>query len=114
MADLPLGPELDWTPAGRPPRRALRGPHVVVRPVDADVDAQPLFELTHPPGGDPSIWTYLWDGPYESAAALHEMLARAETSEDPLMFTLASPEGRRCTLASRPIRPTCASSPRSA
>jgi hypothetical protein len=41
-----------------------------------------------PPDGDPAIWTYLPDGPYESAGQLRRMLAWAETSDDPLFFTL--------------------------
>jgi RimJ/RimL family protein N-acetyltransferase len=99
MADLPLGAQVDWAPAARPPRRPLRGAHVVVRPVDAAADAQPLYDLSHPPHGDPAIWTYLPDGPYEGPEHLQEMLAWAESLEDSLYFTLASPDGRPLGLA---------------
>jgi RimJ/RimL family protein N-acetyltransferase len=88
VPDLPLGEELDWTPAQRPARASLVGSHVLLRPVDADGDATPLFKISHPPDGDPAIWTYLPDGPYRDSEHLRQMLAWAETSEDPRYFTL--------------------------
>jgi RimJ/RimL family protein N-acetyltransferase len=86
--DLPLGEELDWKPAKTPGRAVLRGTHVLVRPLDAANDAALLFSVSHPPDGDPTIWTYLPDGPYGSPDDLHQMLRWAETSEDPLYFAL--------------------------
>ena len=59
-----------------------------MRPVDAENDAAPLFSISHAPDGDPAIWTYLPDGPYESPDHLRRMLLWAETSEDPLYFAL--------------------------
>jgi RimJ/RimL family protein N-acetyltransferase len=85
--DLPLGEELDWKPVPRPVRASLLGAHVLVRPVNAESDAVPLFSVSHPPDGDPAIWTYLPDGPYESPDHLRQTLAWAETSTDPLYFT---------------------------
>jgi RimJ/RimL family protein N-acetyltransferase len=67
---------------------SLRGSHIMVRPVNAEDDAVPLFSVSHPPDGDPGIWTYLPDGPYENSDHLRQTLAWAETSEDPLYFTL--------------------------
>jgi RimJ/RimL family protein N-acetyltransferase len=66
----------------------LRGAHVLVRPVNAESDAVPLFSISHPPDGDPSVWTYLPDGPYESPDHLRQTLIRGERSADPLYFTL--------------------------
>ena len=79
---------LDWSPVPLPRREPLRGEHVLVRPVDAGRDAGPLFDASHPDRDGRSVWTYLWDGPYESAADLHRFLEFAERSEDPLFFTL--------------------------
>jgi RimJ/RimL family protein N-acetyltransferase len=74
---------------------------VLVRPVDAATDAEPLYAVSHLPDGDPDIWTYLPDGPYESTEHLREMLAWAETSDDPLYFTLAKlPDERPLGIAS--------------
>lgn len=74
---------------------------MLVRPVEPDVDAGPLFAESHRPGGDEAIWTYLPDGPYESPEHLRRMLAAAATWEDPLYFTLASlPDERPLGMAS--------------
>src|SRR6266516_3379187 len=86
--DLPLGEELDWKSVQRPGRTPLRGSHVLIRPVDPETDAAPLFAVSHPPDGDPTTWTYLPDGPYES-------------SDDPLYSTLATlPDERPLGVAS--------------
>jgi len=61
---------------------------VLLRPVDAGADADALYRVSHPPAGDPSIWTYLFDGPFADVAALRERLRVAEASEDPLFFTI--------------------------
>jgi len=89
VSDLPLGPKLDYKPARHPRRAPLRGSHVLIRPVDADADAEPLYAVSHPPDGDPAIWTYLPDGPYESPEQLRRMLAWAQETEDSVYFALA-------------------------
>ena len=89
MADLPLGAEIDWTPARRPERTPLRGAHALLRPVDAQADAEPLYGVSHPPGGDPAIWTYLPYGPYERPEEMRALLDWAQSSDDPLFFTVA-------------------------
>jgi RimJ/RimL family protein N-acetyltransferase len=86
--ELPLGERLDWTPAQPPARTPLRGSYVLLRPVDAATDAQPLYTVSHLPDGDPAIWTYLPDGPYESSEHLRQALVWAETAKDPIYFTL--------------------------
>jgi RimJ/RimL family protein N-acetyltransferase len=87
-SDRPLGERLDWTAATPPARAPLCGSHVLLRPLDAATDAEPLFAVSHPPNGDAAIWTYLPDGPYESADHLRDALAWAQSSQDPLYFTL--------------------------
>ena len=84
----PLGAEVDWTPAEPPAGKPLRGTHVLLRRVDADRDAGPLHEVSHPPHGDPAIWTYLPEGPFESPGALRESLRAAEGSTDPLRYAI--------------------------
>jgi RimJ/RimL family protein N-acetyltransferase len=98
--DLPLGEELDWKPVQRPGRVSLRGAHVLLRPVNAAGDAGPLFSISHAPDGDPSIWTYLADGPYESVDRLREMLRWAETAQESVYFALLGlPDERPLGLA---------------
>ena len=87
--DLPVGEPLNWTAAKRPERTELRGSHILLRPIDAETDAEQLYAVSHPPHGDPAIWTYLPDGPYESVEHLRQMLSWAESASDPLYFTLA-------------------------
>jgi RimJ/RimL family protein N-acetyltransferase len=86
--ELPLGPRLDWTPAERPARTPQRGSHVLLRPVDAAADAEPLYTVSHPPEGNAAIWTYLPYGPYKHPDHMRQLLIWAESSEDPLFFAL--------------------------
>jgi RimJ/RimL family protein N-acetyltransferase len=88
---LPLGEPIDWRGAKPPARVELRGAHVLVRPLDAARDAPALYAASHPPGGDPGIWTYLSVGPYRSAPEMQEELADSVRSEDPLVFALCDP-----------------------
>jgi RimJ/RimL family protein N-acetyltransferase len=90
---LAVGEILDWKPVQRPGGMSLRGAHVLVRPVEPDVDAQPLFAASHPPEGDLAIWTYLPDGPYETADDLRRMLAGVAGSGERMCFTLATLPG---------------------
>jgi RimJ/RimL family protein N-acetyltransferase len=96
-----LGEPLDWTPAARPDRTVLLGTRALLRPVDPDADAESLYAVSHAPVGDPAIWTYLFDGPYESVAAFEAMLREAASREDPLRYTIARlPEDRPQGMAS--------------
>jgi RimJ/RimL family protein N-acetyltransferase len=79
---------LECTPVPFPRREPLRGERVVLRPVDAAADAEPLWHASHPDRDGRSIWTYLYDGPYASPEEMRPMLEFAERSEDPLFFTI--------------------------
>ena len=68
----------------------LEGRHVRLRPVDPTADAEALYAESHPPAGDPGMWTYLFAGPYADAAALREALAADARSADPLVLTLVT------------------------
>jgi RimJ/RimL family protein N-acetyltransferase len=99
--ERPLGEPIEWTSARRPERVALRGAHVLLRPVEPAVDAQPLYAISHPPTGDPAIWTYLPDGPYAGPEHLRQALEWAQSTEEPVYFTLLDlPRERQLGLAS--------------
>jgi RimJ/RimL family protein N-acetyltransferase len=101
QTERPRGPEIDWRPARRPARTVLEGHHVRLRPLDASGDAEALYAESHPPAGDPDIWTYLPGGPYADVAAYRDTLADAQRCEDPLFFTLVSlPDERPVGIAS--------------
>jgi RimJ/RimL family protein N-acetyltransferase len=67
----------------------MRGVHVMLRPVDPPRDAEALYSQSHPPTGDPGIWTYLFDGPYSDAEEFQRTLYVVQSSEDPLFHTIA-------------------------
>jgi RimJ/RimL family protein N-acetyltransferase len=93
LSDSPLGEPVEFTPPLRPDRSSLAGRHVVLAPVEPDRDAERLYAVSHPPAGDPNIWAYLFDGPYASAAELHEALVLSAASADPRFYTvLRGPE----------------------
>jgi RimJ/RimL family protein N-acetyltransferase len=85
---LPIGEPVAFRPAPRPVREPLQGDHVLLRPLDPDRDADALYALSHSPAGDPSIWTYLSEGPHENVEQMRDALGRQARSEDPLFFTV--------------------------
>jgi RimJ/RimL family protein N-acetyltransferase len=87
--DQPLGEALQWRPARRPERREHRGRHVVVRPLDPNADAEPLYALSHAPTGDPSIWTYLYEQPFADLATYRHHLEAKTTGEDPIFLVIS-------------------------
>jgi RimJ/RimL family protein N-acetyltransferase len=93
--ERPLGAELDWREVARPDGAPLRGAHVLLRPVEPATDAGPLYAVSHPPDGDASIWTYMYDGPYDGPDHLHAQLTQAVRSEDEIFFTIVGLPGER-------------------
>ena len=88
-----LGEPVDFRPPSRLDRTPLSGRYAVLAPVDPDRDAERLFAVSHPPEGDPSIWDYLFDGPYRDVSDLRAALERSAASEDPFFYTvLRSPD----------------------
>jgi RimJ/RimL family protein N-acetyltransferase len=71
-------------PSASEPARTLHGERVLLRPVDPEADAEPLFEA----GREPAIWTYLPYGPYASAHEQEAALADQAASEDPVFFVV--------------------------
>jgi RimJ/RimL family protein N-acetyltransferase len=97
----PVGADVAWRPAARPARIDLRGTHVQLRPLDPDADAEPLYAESHPPLGDPGMWTYLPNGPYRNPGELRGALRTSAASEDPLFCALVPlPGGRPAGVAS--------------
>ena len=68
---------------------------MLLRSVEPENDAEPLFFLSHLPEGDAAIWTYLPNGPFENLASFHSMLTSAASSKDPCYFVLAALPGER-------------------
>lgn len=89
MNGQPLGQPVVFSPAARPnPATVLRGTRVLLRSPQAEDDAKPLFEASHLPTGDPRIWTYMYDGPYDSVEVFAAALAEKAASPDPQYRTI--------------------------
>jgi RimJ/RimL family protein N-acetyltransferase len=86
--ERPLGEKLEWHGARVPAKDELRGRTVTLRPVDPEGDLDSLYRESHEPGGDPSIWTYLWEGPYEDAEQMRAKLVDDAASSDTLWLSV--------------------------
>jgi RimJ/RimL family protein N-acetyltransferase len=87
-SDLSLGNPVDWNPVSSPSGEPLRGAHVLLRPLDPDADAEPLYAVSHLPAGDPTVWTYLPDGPYKTPAHLCQTLGWAAGAEGHVYYAI--------------------------
>jgi RimJ/RimL family protein N-acetyltransferase len=88
VPDRRLGEPIDWSPVPVPSGEPLGGDHVLLRPLDPAPDAESLYSVSHLPEGDPAIWTYLPDGPYESPEHLHQTLAWAAEAEGHVYYAI--------------------------
>lgn len=93
--EQPLGDPVEFSGTVPPSRIAHRGTYATVRPLEPDEDAPELYAISHTPTGDPSIWTYLYDGPYPSFEQFRENLGRQAASDDPLFFTITPAGAQR-------------------
>jgi RimJ/RimL family protein N-acetyltransferase len=82
-APLPVGPEVDATPAQRPARTILPGRFVRLVPLDAEAHFEALYDNVHGPGRE-GLWAYFSAGPFHDRDSFHAFLAQAAASEDPL------------------------------
>ncbi len=98
--DLPVGPEVDATPAQTPRRTTLAGRFVDLVPPDPAVHAEALYEGSHGEGRE-ALWTHLSEMPFPSREAFAAWLERQAASTDPLFFTIVDKRsGKAVGLAS--------------
>ncbi len=81
-----LGPRIDPTPAPRPERVTLRGRYVTVAPLTRE-HAEPLYAASHGPGRE-QLWTYLFNGPFDSLEAFAADVEAKANAADPLYFVV--------------------------
>jgi RimJ/RimL family protein N-acetyltransferase len=81
------GPEIDARPASRPDRVVLEGRDVCLEPLNPLRHGDSLFEATAGREQD-TLWTYMFDGPFENRGAFDASIARLALSEDPLYFAI--------------------------
>ncbi|RII20729.1 putative ribosomal N-acetyltransferase YdaF [Streptomyces sp. YIM 130001] len=86
--DQPVGePVPGWAPRAVPERIGLEGRYCGLEPLDAERHAAELYAAyaTAPDGRN---WTYLPDGPFESADDYRRWAAAAQRSDDPLHYAV--------------------------
>jgi RimJ/RimL family protein N-acetyltransferase len=104
MEERPLGPKVEWSGAPAPAREPLRGRYVELLPPDLERDAGSLYEVSHEPGGDPAVWDYLFEGPFDSPAgfgAYFERLQAGDATSIPFVVVPTASgraEGHACYL----------------
>lgn len=79
---------LDWRPARPPQRKAMPGRWTRLEPLDPRRHAAALYSATHGPGHDPSLWEFMFMGPFASREDFRLWLAACARSEDPLFFAI--------------------------
>lgn len=79
--------ELDATPAKRPGRVVLEGRYVTLKPLDAELHGEALWEATRGEQND-SLWRYLAEGPFHDRGDFDTTLKSMAASEDPLFFAI--------------------------
>jgi RimJ/RimL family protein N-acetyltransferase len=90
-SERPLGEPVSFAGAQPPQPITLRGRYAAVRPLRAQGDAAPLYEVSHAPHGDPGIWTYLPYGPFPDQAAYAGLLEQQTNGSDPMFFVVTGP-----------------------
>lgn len=84
----PIGRALpDWQPPPAPEPVTLPGRFCRIEPLSAVHHADALFDQIAR-DNDPSSWTYLAYGPFDSPAAYRAWLEQAQASRDPLYFAI--------------------------
>ncbi len=83
---LPIGPEIDTTPALRPQRVRLEGDHVELVPLEP-AHAGELYADAHGPDKD-RLWLYLYEAPFPDRAAFLRHIEEKSRSQDPLFFAI--------------------------
>jgi RimJ/RimL family protein N-acetyltransferase len=93
--EQPIGKPVTFGGARPPVHTVLTGSRVRLRPIDPAADAPELYAASHPPSGDPRIWTYLYDGPYPDPESFREALAEQAGRHDYVFFTVADAADNR-------------------
>jgi RimJ/RimL family protein N-acetyltransferase len=94
-AEQPLGKPVAFGGATPPVHTVLHGPRVTLRPIDPANDAAPLYAVSHAPAGDPTIWTYLYDGPFPDIDSFREALEEQAARHDYVFFAVADAADNR-------------------
>ncbi len=88
--EQPIGRPVAFGGATPPVHTVLIGRRVALRPIAPARDADPLYRASHLPDGDPTIWTYLHDGPHPDLETFRESLEEQAARHDHVFLTVAN------------------------
>jgi RimJ/RimL family protein N-acetyltransferase len=92
---LPIGPEIDASPARRPEHIRLAGRHVTLVPLSPD-HADDLYDAAHGPEKE-KVWLYLFEPPFASRDAFLAHIQSNARSKDPLFYAILDNQSLRPT-----------------
>jgi RimJ/RimL family protein N-acetyltransferase len=78
---------VDAHPARRPERITLKGRWITLAPLDAERHAEALYAASHGEGRD-SVWTYLFNGPFENLSEFGADVELKAKAADPHYFVI--------------------------
>jgi RimJ/RimL family protein N-acetyltransferase len=76
---------LDWKPVGTPGPVTLRGRYVTLEPLSADQHAAALWSAAK---GHDEVWTWLFDGPYATRAALRRAIEEKQAAANAVFLAI--------------------------
>ena len=86
----PIGaPVPDWTPPRRPDADSLAGRYATLERLDPEKHAALLFRAF---AGDDSLWDYMAQGPFSSAAQYHRWVRDVADVTDPVFYAIRNLE----------------------
>jgi RimJ/RimL family protein N-acetyltransferase len=88
----PLPSLADWKPALPPVPITLRGRYVTLEPLDAGRHGEALWEASK---GHDELWTWLFDGPYETETDLRCAIEEKQASTSAVFLAIVPEASRR-------------------
>jgi RimJ/RimL family protein N-acetyltransferase len=92
--ELPIGPEVEPSPARLPERSPMEGRYISLAPLDAKVHGESLWENLRGVENE-NLWLYLFDGPFRDRATFDADLRQKALSPDPQYFAILDQASHR-------------------
>jgi len=83
-----------WAPPPKPGANRITGQYAALEALDADAHAADLFQAFV---SDPTLWDYLFEGPFTSAAAFHRWLRDCAAKPDMFFYVVRDLATGSCT-----------------
>ena len=84
---LPVGEEVDVTPALRPERVTIEGRLIRLEPLDTQIHLHDLYEATHGEDKD-AIYNYLFDGPFADLSEFRNNIQALSQRTDYIFYAI--------------------------